>query len=56
MQEYENIKLTIEDIKKSPCYSHLNEDELESIIEMIWEYSVIAYNTYSKSNIEDAYE
>lgn len=56
MLEYENVKLSKEDIKKIPHYSNLREDELDSIIEMIWQYSQIVYNAYNKLNMADGYE
>ena len=56
MQEYENVKLTKEDIRKNIRYSELSEEDLDAIIEMVWQYSIIAYNAYNKSNIVDVYE
>ncbi len=56
MLEYENVKLSKEDIKKVSRYSELSDADLDSIIEMVWQYSIVAYNAYNKSIIVNAYE
>ena len=56
MIDYEKVKLSKEDIAKIPQYSRLSEDELNSIIEMIWQYSQIVYKAYNKSNKLEKYE
>lgn len=56
MQDYENIRLIREDIIKFAQYANLNEEDLKSLIEIILQYSVIAYKAYNKFNTTIEYE
>ena len=56
MQEYENIRLKREDVIKFAQYANLNEKDLESLIEIILQYSVIAHKAYNKFNTSIVYE
>jgi len=56
MQEYENVRIKREDIANFPPYANLNEKELESLIEIIFQYSVVAYKAYNKCNPSNEYE
>lgn len=56
MQEYEVLKLTKEEVKKCPQYSEFSDLELNSLIEIICQYSIIAYNLYNKFEDKVDYE
>jgi len=39
-------KLTKQDIINQPQFADLNEEEIETLIEFIWDYSVIVYKAF----------
>lgn len=47
MRDDKNVKLKIEEIKKIPQFTNLNEEDIESLIEIIWQYSAIVYKAYN---------
>lgn len=39
-------KLTKQDVINQPQFTDLNEEEIETLIEFIWDYSVIVYKAF----------
>jgi len=51
MTDYENVKLTKEEIiKVHPELIKYSDNDLESLIELIWQYSIITFKTFNKKN------
>lgn len=49
-------RLTKKDILNQPKFADLSEAEIESLIEFLWDYSVIVYKSFKKTNDSDNYE
>lgn len=49
-------RLTKKDIINQPQFADLSEAEIESLIEFIWDYSVIVYKAFKKTNSINDYE
>lgn len=50
MGEYENLKLTYEEIKKIKKCDNLTEEEISQITETVFQLSVLAFNSYLNNN------
>jgi hypothetical protein len=45
----EEIKLTPTEIRQYEGFKNLSDEEITALIEMLWQYSIIAYKTYNKN-------
>lgn len=58
-QTYDSNKqnrLKKQDIINQPHFADLSEEEIDSLIEFIWDYSIIVYKAFEKTNSKNDYE
>ena len=48
MFDENEYKLTYDEVKQHDGFSDITEEEAEELIDFLWQYSVIVYNTINK--------
>jgi hypothetical protein len=51
MSTHENLKLTVEELKRIKGFENMNEEKALEVIETMFRMAMFAFNAYNKENV-----